>query len=267
MSLYTGDDLRRALREEACAGEVVDPWPALSRSIAHHRHRRRLGASAAAAAVVAAGLGVGLSAIGPGRRFPPATSHIRGALVQPASYQAACASEPTICTSAASGAIPQHLYRPLHLPRLAAGEACPTSVGTTSDSPYVAGLRFGTGPVYMEIGNRGNGPAGKVTLGTTQVRGWFAIESVWLSTPGYQGPFVVRGEQLDGSGAVGFGGSSPVDSAFVVPPGPGPNGADGYRFSPGSVWVTSPGCYGLQVDGSTFSETVVVEALPAATSP
>jgi hypothetical protein len=263
MSLYTEDDLRSALRSEALAeGAVADLWPDIRRGIVRRRRVRRLGAGMAAVALVATAVGASLVLSGPPRRVPPAPVRRHIALIQPASYQAACAAEPSSCAPGSSGAIPRSLYRPLNLPRVGAGGACPASQGTMSSNPYVGGLQFGAGPVYMEIGNEGSVSEGKVTLGTTQVRGWFAMENVWLSLPSYQGPVVVRGKRLDGSGTLAFGGSRPAESAFAVPPGPNPNGANGYRFPPGSVWVTAPGCYGLQIDGTTFSETVILEALP-----
>jgi hypothetical protein len=245
VSLYTEDDLRLALRDEALTGDVANAWPGLRHRIARRRLLRRMSVGTAAVVLVAAGVGVGLDVTGSARRPPSAPRRSPVALIQPASFEAACAAEPSACATGAAGAIPRSLYRPLHLPRVTAGRSCPISQGAMSSNPYVDGLQFGTGPVYMEIGNSGSGPEGRVTLGTTQVSGWFAMENVWLSLPTYQGAFVVRGERLDGSGAVGFGGSSPAESAFAVPPGANPNSANGYRFPPGSVWVTSPGCYGF----------------------
>jgi hypothetical protein len=84
---------------------------------------------------------------------------------------------------------------------------------------------------------------------------------VWLVAPGYQGPFTIRGMRLDGRGTVGFGGT-PTSAAFVEPPAPDINSSNGWRFPPGTIWVTTPGCYGFQIDGTSFSETVVVAMQP-----
>ena len=62
------------------------------------------------------------------------------------------------------------------------------------------GLQFGSGPVSMTIGHRGDPGDGTVILGATQLPGWYALENVWLSGPGYQGPFMVRGQRLDRPG-------------------------------------------------------------------
>ena len=39
------------------------------------------------------------------------------------------------------------------------------------------------------------------------------------------------------------------------------NGTGGWREAPGGLWVQAPGCYAWQVDGLTFSETIVVRAV------
>ena len=35
----------------------------------------------------------------------------------------------------------------------------------------------------------------------------------------------------------------------------------GWREAPGGLWVTTPGCYAWQVDGLTFSEVIMVQAV------
>jgi hypothetical protein len=90
--------------------------------------------------------------------------------------------------------------------------------------------------------------------------GWLTLKTLWFSTPTYTGPFVIRVARLDGEGQVGLG-AARIEAPLVVPPGPTLNGSDGYRTSPGSLWVKAPGCYGWQVDGLTFSETVVVQTV------
>jgi hypothetical protein len=81
--------------------------------------------------------------------------------------------------------------------------------------------------------------------------------------PAYQGPVLLRGSHLDGPGPVGFG-EQPLVSALIIPPDPTLNEADGYRMSPGGIYVTRPGCYGVQVDGTRFSYLIVLET-PAPT--
>lgn len=139
--------------------------------------------------------------------------------------------------------------------------------GENARNGYIGGLQFGSGPVSMITGNRGEPGCGIAILGTTQLPGWYALKSVWLSGPGSQGPFMVRGQRLDGPGSARFGGSSPAMAAFVEPPGPDANTNGPYRTPPGSIWIQEPGCYGFQIDGLSFSETIVIDVLPAASKP
>jgi hypothetical protein len=116
------------------------------------------------------------------------------------------------------------------------------------------------------IANEGNLLRGDVDLGGTEAPGWSAVQTLWFSAPGYQGPFVVRGQRLGASGVIevrpGATGLVPGSGPLIVPAGPTANTQDGYRTVPGSTWVRSPGCYAWQVDGRDFSEVIVVDAVP-----
>jgi hypothetical protein len=158
------------------------------------------------------------------------------------------------------------LARPLHFPSLGPGGSCPASRGTTIANSYFDGVAIGKGPVRVLIANGGDLLHGRADLGTTEVPGWFALQTLWLTTPGYDGPFVVRAERLGGRGPIevqpGGSGLEPGTGPLVVPTGPTANTRDGYRTVPGSTWVTSSGCYAWQVDGRNFSEIIVVDAVP-----
>jgi hypothetical protein len=116
--------------------------------------------------------------------------------------------------------------------------------------------------VRVAIGNGGNLRRGQAQLGSPDVPGWFALETLWFAMPSYDGPFVVRGEPLGGSGSIHVDGSPANASPLVVPPGPTANTQHGTRVAPVSTWVTSPGCYGWQVDGLSFSYVIVVDTTP-----
>jgi hypothetical protein len=89
---------------------------------------------------------------------------------------------------------------------------------------------------------------------------WLALKTLWFSVPAYQGPFVIRAQRLGRPGPVALG-EGPTVAPLVVPPGPTLNGTGGWREAPGGLWVRAPGCYAWQVDGLTFSETIVVRAV------
>jgi hypothetical protein len=71
---------------------------------------------------------------------------------------------------------------------------------------------------------------------------------------GYRGPVLIRGRQVGGPGAVGFGeGHVPYDELQLQTGSGGPPWQSFTR-------VRSPGCYFYQVDGTSFSETIVFRA-------
>ena len=59
--------------------------------------------------------------------------------------------------------------------------------------------------------------------------------------------------------ALGEAGIGPV----IIPPGPTPNTFRGWRQQPSGTYVKEPGCYGFQIDGSTFQEHLILEAVLA----
>ena len=179
------------------------------------------------------------------------------------------------------------LSRPLHLPALGPGGRCPVSSGYTVNNPYFGGSVLGAGPVRVLVANRGDVLHGRAKLGTSGARGWFALQTLWYSILGYDGPFVVRAARLGKRGPdevqPGASGLSPGSGPLVVPTGPTINTyysnwrpghardpvsgrlvptltGYGYRTVPGSTWVKSPGCYAWQIDGRGFSEVIVIDA-------
>lgn len=157
------------------------------------------------------------------------------------------------------------LARPLHFPSLQPADSCPASVGAPADTSLSSGVALGSGPVRVVVANAGDLVHGQAELGTTRVPGWFALQTVWFASPGYNGPFVVRGARLGASGPMevqpGQDGLTPGTGPLTVAAGPTANTKDGYRTVPGSTWVTSPGCYAWQVDGTDFSDVIIVDAV------
>jgi hypothetical protein len=189
-----------------------------------------------------------------------ASSGARLGLVVPASYEQACAYADGMCMPGDEGPIPDELKRPLHFPEIGASGRCPTSVGHRTTTPFATGELLGRGSVEPLVTN-------SVTRGATATLGsspdsprWRVLKVIWMSLPSYLGPVVVRGTRLDRRGLLAFG-TSPSPGPLVVPPGPSMNGYGGYRIWPDTAWVRHPGCYAWQVDGLTFSETIVFKAV------
>lgn len=149
------------------------------------------------------------------------------------------------------------LARPMTTPALGPGAPCPRSPGRSIAPAF--GLALGNGPVYpVGLGSDG-------VLRTVDDHGMWLQKVLWVATDAYHGPILIRGLGLSGSGAVAFavGGSafgdqlrldrSTTSSAGELP---------GWREWPSYTAVPRPGCYAYQVDGTTFSTSIVFEAVP-----
>lgn len=190
---------------------------------------------------------------------PAATAPRPSGYPTPATYDEACELEPQVCRGA-TGTLSPALGGPLHLPQLGAA-ACPTTHGEYVRTPAFAGIAFGNGPVRPLVSDE-TATQGiiRLTRRTDLKEDWYGFKTLWYAEPSYRGPFIVRGGRLDGVGSMVFG-EGPRVGALVVPPGDTVNEEAGYRQAPGGTYVTSPGCYGWQVDGEGFSQVIVVQAV------
>ena len=151
------------------------------------------------------------------------------------------------------------LHRPLHLPHVAHGAPCPLSKGHVK--LFGPGTPMGitdAGPAHiMSVG--GSPPA---VVDISQSRrdgtGYAGQKAPWIVDGSYRGPVLIRGTRLDRPGPVRFaeGTGQHLASLYLrrgdrVEP-------RGRRTLPSLLLVRAPGCYGLQVDGSTFSQTIVI---------
>lgn len=252
MTTYTEQQLRQALDQEAAAapnpptGAILH---GLRTRLARRRRTQAIVASAAVLVVTAVALDVAARS---------STSTDRVGSLGPASYQQACAVEPDACLPGTKGTVLPALSRPLELPSLAAGARCPVTRGQNSTSAYVKGEEYGSGPVRLVVGDRGEASRGVVVLGNPDRSPWLAAENVLLIDASYRGPVLLRGERLDGPGTAFFDGNEV--RSYLDPPYPDANTQnDGSRTPPASIFVRSPGCYGFQIDGTDFTTTIVLE--------
>jgi hypothetical protein len=178
-------------------------------------------------------------------------------LPAPTTYSAVCDLLASTCATQAApaGGLPPAMVRPLTLPAVSPGTRCPTSAGAKVNTVGFGGVALGINDPVRPLGSYTID--GVAASGRAQAGAWFGPKTIWYVVPSYQGPVLIRGKRLDGSGPVGFG-EQPTVSALIIPPGPTLNEAsDGYRTSPGGTWVMSSGCYGVQVDGMDFSYVIV----------
>lgn len=157
------------------------------------------------------------------------------------------------------------LHRPLDLPQLLAGDACPVSpidqrVDWESANIF-GGSGIGRGPVYPGLGAD---PTGHVTTTRGPIDGsWFGGKLFWYVKPSYRGRVLIRGRRLDGRESLRFVDDGRRSRELRIkrksdiswhgqPPGS--------RGEPSYLVIRASGCYGVQMDGTRFSRTVVFTA-------
>jgi hypothetical protein len=165
------------------------------------------------------------------------------------------------------GGVPAALRRPMHLPHLAAGSRCAVSAPGRKVDPN-EGAAIGPGPIYALSA----GPFARAAVmpfvlpspvGLFGGSAWGGQILKWIGAPSYHGPVLIRGRKLTGPDGLGFGGGKVPLAEMDVPPGrAGGVGLNpgGWRLWSGYARLRSPGCYGLQVDGTTFSEVIIFRA-------
>lgn len=143
----------------------------------------------------------------------------------------------------------QRLRRPLQLPSVASGRACPvTPVQDIAPRAFAPGA--GHGPVYAI------GVVNDVRISNLQPG---VYKTLWVARKTYAGPVLVRGRQLDGPAALAFthsGDPQETEMRLNASEASSPN-ADDWRQWPSLTVVPGPGCYGLQVDGDSFTDVIV----------
>ena len=156
--------------------------------------------------------------------------------------------------------------RPLRLPQLQSGGACPTSSARSVTAQF--GIAQGNGPVYATIGGIRSSQhavlqytdAAHFGRGEPVNQGWGGVKVLWFVDPQYQGLILVRGQQLDGGQTLRF--NDPLQPDLVLDATHSGSEAHWANF-PSYTRVQAPGCYAYQVDGYGFSYVIVFQAAPA----
>ena len=196
-----------------------------------------------------------------------------------ASASGTASSTPTVpsvyTTAAAETAVWQTLrQRPLHMPTGTPGTPCPTAHGHLLATGE--GIAVGSGPLYALLGQlQSTGADQRQRQGILQyvdaqaygtgARGWGGMKVLWVIDVHYSGPVLIRGHQVDGPHDVRFNGgldqlyntdvlSPPLPALRLLGPPPETNW-------PSQTRLQGPGCYAYQVDGLTFSEVIVFQAV------
>ena len=140
------------------------------------------------------------------------------------------------------------LRRPLRVPTLGHGPTCPVTGRATGVDFGKFGVArgYGPGPAYPIGYARG-------TIAIAWHGGLWGVQKVlWFVHPRYHGPVLVRGVQLDGANRVRFERGALPPAELRLP--------EGTRTRPSFVRIRTPGCYAFQIDGLTFSRSIVFRA-------
>jgi hypothetical protein len=146
---------------------------------------------------------------------------------------------------------------PLRLPTVGPGEPCPAATPRPWSGPGQAGRVLGDGPLYPIADYFRDGAVLQLRPDDRLPDGTYEKKVRWLGA-GYAGPVLVRAGRIDGPGAASAK-FSYVGSA-----------RDGGHYAelteadndlPATTTVSGPGCYAYQVDGATFSRTIVFRAV------
>jgi hypothetical protein len=150
------------------------------------------------------------------------------------------------------------LRRPLHIPHIAAGAACPASSADTSFDfrSFGIGQGYGPGPAYPLFPyapDRASLDFDYPPSRESDLHGskWSGQKVLWFLLPDNGDRVLVRGRQLDGPYGVRFGlAPTPARELRLT----------GSRDHASTTRLRAGGCYGYQIDGPDYSRVVVFQA-------
>jgi len=160
--------------------------------------------------------------------------------------------------------------RPLTLPSIRPGDSCTIAVGSRGTVPNqthifgASGVWFGAGPVYVALPYKFTDNNNNATFSLDPVPlddGVHRAKTPWVSVPSYSGPILIRGHAVDASGRTlrfSASGAGRRDSLYLE--APQARSAGLWSFWASSMWVPSPGCYGIQIDTLAGTDVVIFSA-------
>lgn len=184
--------------------------------------------------------------------------------------------------AAQDAALSDYMKRPLTLPQLEPGAACPVSVGAndvvSSAHGYIfgaGGFFFGTGPVYIALAWKPwDRPEGYFDLDRVHtVPEGYRLKTPWIMHPAYDGNVLVRGARIgtDTNREILFNGGPSFEPTLILRSAERAKSnsylEDGkidvvWGWWPTNMILPEPGCYAIQIDTKTNSDIVVFEATP-----
>jgi hypothetical protein len=111
----------------------------------------------------------------------------------------------------------------------------------------------------------GDAPAGTIWISSSTIdsHGWMGQKTPWfVRRQLYKGPLLIRARRLDKVGGVRF---AKVSGQHLRELRFGPSESNGiqgsYRFLASASMFRSSGCFGFQIDGTSFSNVVVMRVV------
>ena len=149
-------------------------------------------------------------------------------------------------------AIPRRLRRPLRIPKLQSGGACPVSRRHVVTDQFAPAL--GPGPAYPAVFDD---QSVLHFVGSAFPPPWTGQKVLWIVGRTYRGPILIRGHQVGGKWWIGFDGfqSRPWSEMHI-------RGTGAWSGYPSYTRVRGAGCFAYQVDGTSFSRVIVFRAEP-----
>ena len=194
----------------------------------------------------------------PGARYPrdAVLTSPTDMLGRPTDFQSACEEAPHVC----------RVSDPVSAANLFRDWTDVPNESTDCTSPATAPPPRATGLGGERITVEG-GPISIVLtevppVSTNAVSGsgehWRGTKALFLSDPGYDGPFLVRGRNTNTGSRMAFG-EGPALAWLLAPPGPSTNSVGGFRQYPGGLYVTEAGCFALRIDGPQFAYEILID--------
>jgi hypothetical protein len=150
--------------------------------------------------------------------------------------------------------------RPLTLPNLKEHAACPVTRKLMRVSWNHLPLVQGNGPVALMTVPPAHGPEINVRESQRDALGYVGQKTPWLVPTTYHGTLLIRGRRLDRPSPVRFaiGYGDHFEQLVWSTTKQTKNRSYGWFNIPSATLVKSIGCYGFQIDGSSFSEHIIV---------
>jgi hypothetical protein len=152
--------------------------------------------------------------------------------------------------------------RPVVLPTVSPG-ACPVTKRLVHVSWNALPFVQGDGPVALMIVPPVDEAAIDVGGWPVDTLGYVGQKTPWEISMSYRGPLLIRGRRLDGSSPIRFahGTGDHLTELWWPNVDQLKNHYHGWYGLPSSTLVRKVGCYGFQLDGTNFSEHIIVRVL------